>query len=31
MLFVAPCDVVLSDTDVVQPDLLFDSRDALVS
>jgi Uma2 family endonuclease len=23
MLFVAPCDVVLSDTDVVQPDLLF--------
>ena len=24
-LFFAPCDVVLSDTDVVQPDLLFDS------
>ena len=27
MLFVAPCDVVLSDTDVVHPDLLFVSRD----
>ena len=27
MLFFAPCDVVLSDTDVVQPDLLFVSRD----
>ena len=26
-LFFAPCDVVLSDTDVVQPDLLFVSRD----
>ena len=26
-LFVAPCDVVLSDTDVVQPDLLFVSRE----
>ena len=25
-LFIAPCDVVLSDTDVVQPDLLFISR-----
>ncbi len=25
-VFVAPCDVVLSDTDVVQPDLLFISR-----
>ena len=25
-LFFAPCDVVLSDTDVVQPDLLFISR-----
>ena len=25
-LFIAPCDVVLSDTDVVQPDLLFVSR-----
>ena len=25
-LFFAPCDVVLSDTDVVQPDLLFVSR-----
>ena len=25
-LFYAPCDVVLSDTDVVQPDLLFVSR-----
>ena len=27
MLFFAPCDVVLSDTDVVQPDLLFVSSD----
>ncbi len=27
MLFFAPCDAVLSDTDVVQPDLLFVSRD----
>jgi Uma2 family endonuclease len=26
-LFFAPCDVVLSDTDVVQPDLLFVSRE----
>ena len=26
-LFYAPCDVVLSDTDVVQPDLLFISRE----
>ncbi len=26
-LFFAPCDVVLSDTDVVQPDLLFVSTD----
>ena len=26
-LFFAPCDVVLSDTDVVQPDLLFVSHD----
>ena len=26
-LFSAPCDVVLSDTDVVQPDLLFVSRE----
>ena len=26
-LFVAPCDVVLSDHDVVQPDLLFVSRE----
>ena len=26
-LFFAPCDVVLSDTDVVQPDLLFISRE----
>ena len=26
-LFYAPCDVVLSDTDVVQPDLLFVSRE----
>lgn len=25
--FFAPCDVVLTDTDVVQPDLLFVSRD----
>ena len=25
-MFIAPCDVVLSDTDVVQPDLLFVSR-----
>ena len=25
-LFIAPCDVVLSDTDVMQPDLLFVSR-----
>ena len=25
-LFIAPCDVVLSNTDVVQPDLLFVSR-----
>ncbi len=25
-MYVAPCDVVLSDTDVVQPDLLFISR-----
>ena len=25
--FYAPCDVVLSDTDIVQPDLLFVSRD----
>ena len=26
-LFYAPCDVMLSDTDVVQPDLLFVSRE----
>ena len=26
-LFFAPCDVVLSDTDIVQPDLLFISRE----
>ena len=26
-LFIAPCDVYLSDTDVVQPDLLFVSRE----
>ena len=26
-IFLAPCDVVLSDTDVVQPDLLFVSND----
>ena len=26
-LFIAPCDVVLSDTNVVQPDLLFISRE----
>ena len=26
-LFIAPCDVVLSDTDVVQPDLLFVARE----
>lgn len=26
-LFYAPCDVVLSDTDIVQPDLLFVSRE----
>ena len=26
-IFFAPCDVVFSDTDVVQPDLLFVSRD----
>lgn len=26
-VFFAPCDVVFSDTDVVQPDLLFVSRD----
>ena len=26
-MFIAPCDVVLSDTDVVQPDLLFISRE----
>lgn len=26
-LFSAPCDVVLSDTDIVQPDLLFVSRE----
>ena len=26
-LFFAPCDVVLTDTDVVQPDLLFVSRE----
>ncbi len=26
-LFIAPCDVVLSDTEVVQPDLLFVSRE----
>ena len=26
-LFIAPCDVVLTDTDVVQPDLLFVSRE----
>ena len=26
-LFIAPCDVVLSDTDVVQPDLLFVPRE----
>lgn len=26
-LFIAPCDVVLSNTDVVQPDLLFVSRE----
>ena len=25
--FYAPCDVVLSDTDIVQPDLLFVSRE----
>ena len=26
-LFIAPCDIVLSDNDVVQPDLLFVSRE----
>ena len=26
-LFIAPCDVVLSETDVVQPDLLFVSKE----
>ncbi len=32
-LFVAPCDVVLSDVDVVEPDLLFvaSSRQAIIS
>ena len=28
-VYCAPCDVVLSDTDVVQPDLLFVARDRL--
>lgn len=28
-VYIAPCDVVLSDTDVAQPDLLFVSKDRL--